>query len=213
VNIETFPDKYAVSLREYYESLGRRVWVLDVSFDHPVAVFVAVSCWQDRNPQDITIGFGAHVDPTVALRRAMTEMSQLLPAVCSASDDTKMYRNANREADYWFRNATLESQEYLVPDPDVPFREYGNFVRLRDFRIGGALQWLVEQIKSRGLDAYVVDQTRAELDLKVVKAIVPGLRHFWRRLAPGRLYDVPVALHYLDKATSERGVNDYSVFF
>src|SRR5690606_30411941 len=31
------------------------------------------------------------------------------------------------------------------------------------------------------------------IGMPAVKVIVPGLRHFWARFAPGRLYDVPVA--------------------
>jgi oxazoline/thiazoline synthase len=33
--------------------------------------------------------------------------------------------------------------------------------------------------------------------------LVPGLRHFYRRFAPGRLYDVPVRLGLLDRARPE----------
>jgi hypothetical protein len=39
----------------------------------------------------------------------------------------------------------------------------------------------------------VLDQTRPDIGLPVVKTIVPGMRHFWPRYAPGRLYD-PAAL-------------------
>jgi len=33
--------------------------------------------------------------------------------------------------------------------------------------------------------------------------LVPGLRHFYRRFAPGRLYDVPVKLGLLDRPRPE----------
>jgi ribosomal protein S12 methylthiotransferase accessory factor len=33
--------------------------------------------------------------------------------------------------------------------------------------------------------------------------IAPGMRHFYRRFAPGRLYDVPVKLGSLDKPSLE----------
>jgi ribosomal protein S12 methylthiotransferase accessory factor len=33
--------------------------------------------------------------------------------------------------------------------------------------------------------------------------IVPGLRHFYRRFAPGRLYDVPVQLGLRDQPIPE----------
>jgi ribosomal protein S12 methylthiotransferase accessory factor len=37
--------------------------------------------------------------------------------------------------------------------------------------------------------------------------IVPGLRHFYRRLAPGRLYDVPIKLGMRDRRLSESELN------
>ena len=57
-----------------------------------------------------------------------------------------------------------------------------------------------------GLD-FVLDQTRAEIQLPVVRVIVPGLRHFYRRFAPGRLYDVPVKLGWLEEPLAEAELN------
>jgi ribosomal protein S12 methylthiotransferase accessory factor len=51
-----------------------------------------------------------------------------------------------------------------------------------------------------------------EIDLSVVKVIMPGMRHLWRRLGPGRLYDVPVELGWLDNAYDEAQLNPWSVF-
>ena len=39
--------------------------------------------------------------------------------------------------------------------------------------------------------------------------IVPGLRHFYTRFAPGRLYDVPVKLGYLDQPLSENELTPF----
>ncbi|HVV81730.1 MAG TPA: YcaO-like family protein, partial [Kofleriaceae bacterium] len=52
----------------------------------------------------------------------------------------------------------------------------------------------VARAAARDLEVLVLDQTRPDLALSAVKVLVPGLRHFWPRLGPGRLYDVPVAL-------------------
>jgi hypothetical protein len=46
----------------------------------------------------------------------------------------------------------------------------------------------------------------------VVKVVVPGMRHFWVRLAPGRLYDVPVRLGWLDHALAEEDLNPVPMF-
>ena len=58
----------------------------------------------------------------------------------------------------------------------------------------------------------VLDQTRSELGLSVVKVIVPGMRHFWARFAPGRLYDVPVKLGWLSEPTAEADLNPTNMF-
>jgi oxazoline/thiazoline synthase len=43
----------------------------------------------------------------------------------------------------------------------------------------------------------------------VVRVIVPGLRHFYRRFGPGRLYDVPVALGWLGRPLSEHELTPF----
>jgi ribosomal protein S12 methylthiotransferase accessory factor len=58
-----------------------------------------------------------------------------------------------------------------------------------------------------GLDFLVLDQTRPDIDVPVARVIVPGLRHFYRRFAPGRLYDVPVRLGWRDRPLSENELN------
>ena len=63
-----------------------------------------------------------------------------------------------------------------------------------------------------GMVMLVLDQTRPDIGLPVVKVIVPGLRHFWARFGPGRLYDVPVRLGWLDRPTPEAALNPIPMF-
>jgi ribosomal protein S12 methylthiotransferase accessory factor len=65
----------------------------------------------------------------------------------------------------------------------------------------------VNLAKRAGLDFLVLDQTRPDIGVPVVRVIVPGLRHFYRRFAPGRLYDVPVKLGLLERPLSESELN------
>ena len=62
------------------------------------------------------------------------------------------------------------------------------------------------------MELLVLDQTRADVGLAVVKVFVPGLRHFWARFAPGRLYDVPVKLGWLSRPRREDELNPVPVF-
>jgi ribosomal protein S12 methylthiotransferase accessory factor len=65
----------------------------------------------------------------------------------------------------------------------------------------------VEAVKRAGLDFLVLDQTRPDIEVSVARVIVPGMRHFYRRFAPGRLYDVPIQLGWIDRPVPERDLN------
>jgi oxazoline/thiazoline synthase len=59
----------------------------------------------------------------------------------------------------------------------------------------------------------VLDQTRPDVKMPVVKVIAPGLRHFWARFAPGRLYDVPVQMGWQGRSLAEEELNPIPIFF
>ena len=65
----------------------------------------------------------------------------------------------------------------------------------------------VKLVKRHGFDFLVLDQTRPDIQVPTVRVIVPGLRHFYRRFGPGRLYDVPVKLGLRDGPLPEADVN------
>jgi len=58
----------------------------------------------------------------------------------------------------------------------------------------------------------VLDQTRPDIGLNAVKVFVPGLRHFWKRLAPGRLYEAPVKVGWLKEPLTENQLNPSDLF-
>jgi oxazoline/thiazoline synthase len=68
---------------------------------------------------------------------------------------------------------------------------------------------IVDRLQGQGLHAYAADLSRADVLLKTVRAVVPGLRHIWNRRAPGRLYDVPVRLGWRDAQLKEEQLNPY----
>ena len=63
-------------------------------------------------------------------------------------------------------------------------------------------------VKGAGLDVLVLDQTRPDIGLPVAQVIVPGLRYYRPpRLAPGRLYDVPVQMGWRRAPAAEEQLN------
>jgi oxazoline/thiazoline synthase len=67
----------------------------------------------------------------------------------------------------------------------------------------------VEIARRAGLDFLVLDQSRPDVEVPVVRVIVPGLRHFYRRFGPGRLYDVPVKLGLRDGPLPEHELTPF----
>jgi ribosomal protein S12 methylthiotransferase accessory factor len=211
VDLASFDDPFINDLKAHYCGLGRDLWVLDLTHDLGVPAFIAISRRIDRGPEDIIFAPAAHFDARLAVVRALTELNQMLPGVETSKPDGTGYGYDDPEAIHWWRTATLDNQPYLAPSSAAPRRraDYAKHeaVDLREdvFRC----QAIVEDL---GLEMMVLDQTRPDIGMPVVKVIVPGLRHFWARFGAGRLYDVPVKLGWLSEPTPEAGLNPIPVF-
>jgi oxazoline/thiazoline synthase len=154
----------------------------------------------------VEFGSGAHFDSRVAVLRAMTELNQFLSIGLMGGRNQNLLDQAsnqksNAEGSASFR---LEDYSYLTPSgavrPDLGSKFGGLDAREQ-------VTVCVNLAKQAGLDFLVLDQTRPDIEVPVVRVIVPGLRHFYRRFAAGRLYDVPVKLGWRDRPLSEHELN------
>jgi ribosomal protein S12 methylthiotransferase accessory factor len=210
VSLPISQDSWISETEAHYRNLGRSLWALDVTTDVGIPVMVGVSA---RDGGDVIFGFGAHPDARVALRRALTEVNQMLT---SASLEPRE-REARLKRDYpaaleWWEGHTLDTDPYLKPASRLPSKVLGD-------RAGSASEDLlddvldcVSRVASVGCDVLVHDLTRPDVSFPVVKVAAPGLRHFWRRLGPGRLYDVPIRLGWIPQPRSEVEMNPVSMF-
>ncbi|MDO0926666.1 TOMM precursor leader peptide-binding protein [Streptomyces sp. TG1A-8] len=212
VDVDAFADPWTGRVREAHGDLGREVWVLDLTADLGVPVMAALSRRTDRAAEDIVFGFGAHPDPAVALSRALSEMNQLLPAVLDTRPDGTGHACTDPVALHWWRTATRASLPYLDPDPAAAPRTPAHYGHRPTDDLLHDVDDLRGRMEERGLEVLVLDQTRPDLGLPVVRVIVPGLRHFWPRFAPGRLYDVPVALGRLAGPRAYEDLNPVPLF-
>ena len=78
--------------------------------------------------------------------------------------------------------------------------------------LSDVLHQCIKTLDALQLELLVMDMTRPDVGMPVARVMVPGLRHFWRRLAPGRLYDVPVKMGGRDTASVESAMNPISMF-
>ncbi len=200
VDLGEFDDSYVRDLQLQLAEAGRRLWVLDVTSDLGIPTFVAITHWMKDGKENIEFGSGAHFDARIALLRALTELNQFLALGLmgggtgdkSSLDGTTPLR--------------LDDHPYLTPgnEPPVRLSSDSKFGRL-DVR--EQVSACVNIARQQGLDFLVLDQTRPDIEVPVVRVIVPGLRHFYRRFGPGRLYDVPVKLGLRDRPLPEGELN------
>ncbi|HSW27966.1 MAG TPA: TOMM precursor leader peptide-binding protein [Longimicrobiales bacterium] len=213
VDLASARDPWIAGVAAHYDSLGRDVWALDLTTDLGIPTYAALSALRREREQDVIFGFGAHLDAGIALTRAFTELNQMLPTVLETREARRRRLLPEfTEAVRWWDEATVESEPYLVPAPRtprvaIPPTPAGPAGDLRDDILA-----CVARAAAVGCDVLVHDMTRPDVGFPVAKVIVPGLRHFWRRLGPGRLYDVPAALGWLPRRLEEAEVNPVSLF-
>jgi ribosomal protein S12 methylthiotransferase accessory factor len=196
VDLSEFDDSYIRDMKAQFADAGRRVWVLDVTSDLGVPTYVAIMHWMKNGHENIEFGSGAHFDRRIALLRALTELSQFLSIGMMGGG------GGEKPSLDGVTPLRLENYPFLLPaGQQVAIPEVGVMVPLDSVR--EQVEACIEIARRAGHDFIVLDQTRPDVEVPVVRVIVPGLRHFYRRFGPGRLYDVPVKLGWLERPLAE----------
>ncbi|MGW6705057.1 TOMM precursor leader peptide-binding protein [Streptomyces sp. NPDC054956] len=181
LDLDAFDEPWLATTRSALERAGHRFWALDLTSDLGIPVVAVVSRHEDGPADEFLFGFGAHFDPRLALRRALTEMVQMLPGRGAATP--------------------LPGQPQLFPDPGQSARTPASWpYAVRRADLLEDVQHIQTVFESHGMELLVLDQTRPDVEIPVVKTLVPGLRPFYARFAPGRLFDVPHSLGQRDTA-------------
>jgi ribosomal protein S12 methylthiotransferase accessory factor len=203
VDLSQFDDSYVRDLQTQLAESGRRLWVLDVTSDLGVPTFVAILHWMQNGQENIEFGSGAHFDSRIALLRALTELNQFL--------SIGLMGGGTGEKSSLDGTTPLHLRDYPFLRPSGKPTSHPRFGE--KFGLHGntreQVDACVEIARRAGLDFLVLNQTRPDVSVPVVRVIVPGLRHFYRRFAPGRLYDVPVRLGLLERPLSERELTPF----
>ncbi|MDE0714509.1 MAG: YcaO-like family protein, partial [Gammaproteobacteria bacterium] len=98
-----------------------------------------------------------------------------------------------------------------APLPNARLRRGSDYAPPETEDLRQDVEWCRGLVEARGMEFLVLDQTRPDIGMPVVRVIVPGLRHFWERFAPGRLYEVPVALGWTGHPLQESDLNPVPV--
>ncbi|HXH34279.1 MAG TPA: TOMM precursor leader peptide-binding protein [Plantibacter sp.] len=210
VDLGSFADPWIDDLVQEYASKGREVWAIDVTTDLGIPTFAAFARRTVGSPESLLMGFGAHLDPRIAIARALGEIGQMSTTDEHLADPAFM--DVDEELVAWLRSATIENQPHFVPALDEPSWRLEDHPSLVGADLADDVSLCRERVERAGLSMLVLDQTRPDIGLPVARVMVPGLRPFWSRFAPGRLYDVPVSLGWLSRPKTRAELNPIPFF-
>jgi ribosomal protein S12 methylthiotransferase accessory factor len=189
-------------------AVDRDVVALDITSDLGIPTVMAVS-WRRADGGRIHLGLGCHLEPRLAVSRALAELNQSVAwdFQSGTEADAAGFEGAHAR---WLSGATVENQPHLRPKGGQ--RTAADFVDRSTSDVRDDVAASVEQMRGKGLDMIVLDHTRSDIGFPVARVVVPGLRHFWGRFAPGRLYDTPVELGWRDRPLAESELNPIPFF-
>jgi ribosomal protein S12 methylthiotransferase accessory factor len=173
--VENIDDETIADMQKKFADAQVEVSVRDITSDIGIPTMAAVA--DDvllKDPMLLTIGIGTHTSARIAVMRALTEVAQSrLTQIHGAREDTTLaelrkkmgYDRAKRINAYWFKdNGRVDYHQIASYDSD-------------DFLTD--IQFMIEALNKKGLDrVIVVDLTRKEIGIPVVRVIVPGLEVF-----------------------------------
>jgi bacteriocin biosynthesis cyclodehydratase domain-containing protein len=203
VDLRQFDDSYIRDLQTQLAETGRKLWVLDVTSDLGVPTYVAILHWMQNGQENIEFGSGAHFDKRIAMLRCLTELNQFLSIGLMGGG------TGEKSSLDGINPLHLEEHPFLIPSAN-PIAEPDSGLKLDPLdNTRDQVLACVDIARRAGLDFLVLNQTRPDVGVSVVRVIVPGLRHFYRRFAPGRLYDVPVKLGLRDQPLPENELTPF----
>ena len=174
VDLHSIDDGDCRAVVDRYEAAGIDVAVWDTTTDIGVPAFACTITERDPNPLRslyTTSGMGCHPVRSIALLRALTEAAQSrLTFIVGSRDD------ATRQRYLWSRDPeTLGAQRAALSD-HLPCRSFLTAPDFQSDSFDADLAWVLGRLQTVGISSViVVDLTRSEFHIPVVRVIVPGL--------------------------------------
>jgi len=160
------------SLAEKFKKAGISLSIKDITSDIGIPTFNASSVeWISHDYGYLAEGHGTHPDARIALLRAITEVSQTRAAnIQGARDDLRKIRYGESNTD------DRRAWQFMPSTKTIRFSDVKTFF---NEDILDDIQLILSRLNNVGLRrAIVVDLTNPEINVPVVRAIVPGLETF-----------------------------------
>jgi len=180
------------SVRDLLRRLGEaelELVLIDCSVDTGVPCYMACLFEAAFRHTCGTKGYGAHLDPHVAMVRAITEAVQARLIFIAGSRDDYFRRDQ-------FAHQLADNEEMVRDMLAMPFTAEPPMTGAASDSFEADLATILDRLQTAGLDqVLVVDLSHAEIGIPVVRVLVPGLEgYMFDQYAPG-----PRALAWLER--------------
>jgi YcaO-like protein with predicted kinase domain len=180
VDLNTVDDPACRRLLELVHDADSELVVWDITSDIGLATY---ACYILERPSRRSSrglgfyhGFGSHLDPTVALFRAMIEAVQGRVTFISGSRDDLLYGDYVKLRD----PSLLDGMWNEIEAGEVDAVQFGTRADLSTETFEGDLRTLLDAVATAGFDSVaVIDLSKDEIGIPVVKVVVPGLEDFF----------------------------------
>jgi ribosomal protein S12 methylthiotransferase accessory factor len=174
VELNSVDDAICQDVLGRLERAGLSVGVWDITSDINLATFACMIVPRDDNTMwhcAVSTGYGCHPAREVALLRALTEAAQARLTIISGLRD-----DFRREAyEQWLDPDVVAASRRRV-SRSAQARRFGDVPTWNGETFQDDVQWELECIRKAGIRrVVVVDLTKPEFRLPVVRVIVPGL--------------------------------------
>jgi thioglycine synthase len=160
--------RFIMDLIRKFEDAAVEVTARDLTTDIGVPVVAAFSqdtVYPNLMPFD---GFGAHLDPRVAMARALLELATTRAFFIQKHG----IESLQETIPYYYREADLEDPRFYAHE----WRRLGEMRSQYSADILEDIQTLLNKLERCGLgQTIVVDLTRSDVDIPVVRVIIPGM--------------------------------------
>lgn len=172
VDLATVTDPLVRSLVDQFDDAGVSAYLFDCTVDTAVPTYMAVVADRVDASMGLYRGYGAHLDPAIAMIRALTEAAQARLLLIAGSRDDYFGRDQrmnrflgdNRRRDFDAVPAVADANRH-------PSRATDSF--------GADIGIVVDSLRAAGLDSVIVlDLTHPDIGIPVARVVVPGLEGY-----------------------------------
>ena len=173
IDIKSIENEIINDIIEKFESNGIRIKLMDFTADIKIPTIAASA--DDTITKDaglLTLGMGTHLDPEVAILRALTEVAQSRATQINGAREDTVRADFAREAGYE-RMKRINKYYFRHEDEQIKLADIEN---KSTSSITRDIEIVKEELMANGIEKILyVDLTRPELDVSVVRVVIPEM--------------------------------------